>query len=80
MDILDRKPDDLADCGGDRKDSNPFGNGNELGDCGEGIPRGPSLVRKNDAIHQLPRPSVLYLRRLLVFEGIRGEGADYRDW
>ena len=76
---LERKPDGLANCGRDREDSDPFGDRDKLGECRDCIPGGPSLVGKKDTVHQFPGPSVLYLRRLLVFERIRGKGADDRN-
>ena len=80
VDGLERKPDGLANCGDDREDFDPFGNRDELGERCECIPGGPSLVGKEDIVHQLPRPSVLYLRRLLVFERIRSKGTEYHNW
>ena len=76
----ERDSDGLADCGRDREDSDPLGKRDKLGESCECIPGSPSPVGKEDAIHKLPWPSVLYLGRLLVFEGIRGKGADDGDW
>ena len=77
---LERNPDGLANCGRDREDFDSLGDWDKLGECCEGISGSPSLVGKEDAVHQLPGPGVLYLRRLLIFEGIRGKATDDRDW
>lgn len=77
---MNRKPGGLADRGRDGEDFDPLGSGCKLGECCEGIPSSPSLVGNEDAVHKLPWPSALYFRRLLVFEGIRGKGADDSDW
>jgi len=75
----EREPDSLADCGHDCEDFDPLGNRDKFGERCECIPGSPNLVGKEDAVHQFLRPGVLYLQRLLVFEGIRGKGPDDRD-
>lgn len=51
----------------------------EFDDGGESIACSPRLVRDHDGVHELLRPSVLYLEGLLILESFGSERTSDRD-
>ena len=80
--LLDTRPTEhlhcLVDSSGHIENPRALDERRELDNCGDTVTRSPSLVRDHDGVHELLRPGVFDLERLLVLERLRRESAEER--